>query len=60
MITKLQLLQYPGRPGCKILVKAITGKLAISFWSEYPFSPTFAAEQMVEGNEIVPFFFYPI
>jgi hypothetical protein len=44
----------------KSLVKAITGQRAISFWKEYPFSPTFAAEQLIEGNEIVPFFFSQI
>jgi hypothetical protein len=41
----------------KSLVKPITGLYAISFWGIYSFSPTFAPEQMVEGNEIVPFFF---
>jgi hypothetical protein len=44
----------------KTFVKPTTELLAISFWNIYPFSPTFVAEQMVEGNEIVPFFFSPL
>jgi hypothetical protein len=47
-------------PEAKNFVKGITGQLAISFWNEYLFFPTFAPEQLIEGNENVPFFFYLI